>query len=169
MTNCPVIPRNIYRAKKSPRSFFVYIYLSLSVVEKLCLQSFSVNGKRNDNNSESLNFNVRKNSTMEPLTYYFVMRVHLDIYISTFHFRTTFRFIEHSYRNQNNYPISIHRVTYSVTRGISTRMRASRPFVTWSSRLNRSLVLTIKMRERETRENVNNAWLLRDRSSRISE
>lgn len=146
-----------------------FLSLSLSVVEKLCLQSFSVNGKRNDNNSESLNFNVRKNSTMEPLTYYFVMRVHLDIYISTFHFRTTFRFIEHSYRNQNNYPISIHRVTYSVTRGISTRMRASRPFVTWSSRLNRSLVLTIKMRERETRENVNNAWLLRDRSSRISE
>lgn len=28
VTNCPVIPRNIYRAKKSPRSFFVYLSLS---------------------------------------------------------------------------------------------------------------------------------------------
>lgn len=145
-----MIPRNIYRAKKSPRSFFVYIYLSLSVVEKLCLQSFSVNGKRNDNNSESLNFNVRKNSTMEPLTYLVCNARTLGLSMgwtfifqrSVFHFRTTFRFIEHSYRNQNNYPISIHRVTDSVTREISTRMRASRPFVTWSSRLNRSLVLT---------------------------
>lgn len=34
VTNCPVIPRNIYRAKKSPRSFFVRIYIYLVTRKK---------------------------------------------------------------------------------------------------------------------------------------